>query len=387
MEPTNLPSPIRTAVAGFFVLAFAMGVGRFAFTPLLPVMQAESLLSVGEGGTLASVHFVGYVMGALLAGRLKASPRVMLGGALIAVGLSTAAMGLGHDFALWAVARWIAGVASAVALVGVSFHVAPRLAAAGRSDLQGVVFSGVGVGTAAVGLVMLWAMATGAPSDAGWLGFGAVSLLGVAAVALAPATAAPADAPKQSARGRRGAFGAWRLTLPYGVMGAGYVIPATYLPVMAKQSIADPLVFGWSWPIFGLAAAVSTLVAGRAFGRRSNRAIWIVCQLAMAVGVAAPAVWPTLAAVIVAGVAVGGTFVVVTMAGLREAHRTAPPGEAQSRLAAMTTAFALGQILGPIAAGWAYDASGGFALPLLVAGVLLAASLAPLAAARATPPA
>ncbi|MEQ9124238.1 MAG: YbfB/YjiJ family MFS transporter, partial [Alphaproteobacteria bacterium] len=117
----------------------------------------------------------------------------------------------------------------------------------------------------------------------------------------------------------------------------------------------------------------------RRFGHLGNRRLWIRCQLVMAAGLVAPAAWPSLATVILAGVAVGGTFVVITMAGLKEAHRTAPPGEAQTRLAAMTTAFAVGQILGPVAAGWAFAATGGFGAPLLVAAALLAASLAPLA--------
>jgi len=376
-------TPLGAAAAGFAILAFAMGVGRFAFTPLLPAMQADGLLTVEDGGALASIHYVGYVMGAVLAGRLRMRPQALLAGAILVVGLSTAAMGVTHDFALWAAARWAAGVASAVSLVVLSAHVLPVLAAAGRADLQGVVFSGVGVGTALVGLVMLALMAAEAPSAVGWIVFGAPTVLAAAALALAPNPAAPgATRPPPhptTAKPRRRFGAAWRLTLPYGVMGGGYIVPATYLPIMAKQSVADPLVFGWSWPIFGLAAALSTVIAARRLGHLGNRRLWIRCQLIMAAGLVAPAVWPSLGTVILAGVAVGGTFVVITMAGLKEAHRTAPPGETQARLAAMTTAFAVGQILGPVAAGWAFAATGGFGAPLLVAAALLAASLAPLA--------
>ncbi|MEQ9124006.1 MAG: YbfB/YjiJ family MFS transporter, partial [Alphaproteobacteria bacterium] len=144
-------APLGAAATGFAILAFAMGVGRFAFTPLLPAMQADGLLTVEQGGTLASIHYVGYVMGAVLAGRLRMRPQALLAGAILVVGLSTAAMGLTHDFALWGAARWAAGVASAVSLVVLSVHVLPGLGAAGRSDLQGVVYAGVGVGTALVG--------------------------------------------------------------------------------------------------------------------------------------------------------------------------------------------------------------------------------------------
>lgn len=51
MKPTV--SPARIAFFGFFILAISMGIGRFAFTPLLPMMEAEALISIEGGGLLA----------------------------------------------------------------------------------------------------------------------------------------------------------------------------------------------------------------------------------------------------------------------------------------------------------------------------------------------
>ena len=73
-----LSPTLRLALTGFMILVFAMGVGRFAFTPLLPMMQADGLLSVRDGGYLASVHFIGYAMGAVLSWRLNAPPKTVL---------------------------------------------------------------------------------------------------------------------------------------------------------------------------------------------------------------------------------------------------------------------------------------------------------------------
>ena len=163
------PSPRRMAFIGFVILMFSMGDGRFAFTPLLPIMWTEGLLSVGTGGVLASVHFVGYAMGALLAGRLTSSPKATLISSLCVLGSTTVAMGMTDAYPVWLCARWMAGFASAIVLVVVSTTLIKRLSDSGRPDLQGWVFAGVGGGIATVGLATLAIMIAGAPSRLGWL--------------------------------------------------------------------------------------------------------------------------------------------------------------------------------------------------------------------------
>lgn len=371
-------TPCRTALAGFAILALSIGIGRFAFTPMLPVMQAEGLLDIGGGGTLASVHFVGYALGALFAGRLAAMPRPILIASLALIGLSTIAMGMTDNFAIWLVARWIAGVCSALALIIVSTHLVRHLAEAGRSDLQGLVFAGVGGGIACVGLAMLGFMAVGMPSDLGWWFFGLVTLISAGAVSAVMGAEPFVSAAPAQAAGKVRFTRSWRIILPYGAMGAGYVIPAIYLPVIAQQSVAQPLVFGWSWPLFGAAAVVSTLLSARLHRRFSNRRIWMASQCVMAIGLALPAFWPNIAAVVTGGICVGGTFMVVTMAGMREAHRLSDGPGAQHLIAAMTAAFAFGQIIAPVLAGWAYAVSGSFTDPLLLGSAVLVLTLMPM---------
>ena len=60
---------IRVAFAGLAALAVAMGIGRFAFTPLLPMMQDDAGVSLAQGGYLASANYLGYLAGALWAMR------------------------------------------------------------------------------------------------------------------------------------------------------------------------------------------------------------------------------------------------------------------------------------------------------------------------------
>jgi MFS family permease len=161
-----------------------------------------------------------------------------------------------------------------------------------------------------------------------------------------------------------------RLVLCYGAFGFGYIIPATFLPAMAKAIVADPRVFGWAWPAFGAAAVVSTLYAARLSARLSHRSVWIGGQLVMALGVVAPLVLPGLAGMLAAAILVGGSFMVITMAGMQEARRVAGP-HARALMAAMTSAFALGQILGPVTVS---VLPRGFSPALILAASILALS-------------
>ena len=53
------------AATGLVCLAVAMGLGRFAFTPLLPMMLHDGLLDLRQGSYLASINYLGYLLGAL----------------------------------------------------------------------------------------------------------------------------------------------------------------------------------------------------------------------------------------------------------------------------------------------------------------------------------
>src|SRR5258705_11996282 len=109
-----------------------------------------------------------------------------------------------------------------------------------------------------------------------------------------------------------------RLVLCYGAFGFGYVIPATFLPAMAKEMIPDPQLFGWAWPVFGAAAVVSTVFAAQLNQFLSHRAIWIAGHLVMASGVVIPLIVAGLPGIMIASLLVGGTFMVITMAGMQD---------------------------------------------------------------------
>jgi hypothetical protein len=217
-----------------------------------------------------------------------------------------------------------------------------------------------------------------AGSRIAWQGLGVVALVGTAAIWSALRTGEEESA-KPSGRDAsprfQWGFDSVRLVLCYGIFGFGYIIPATFVPAMAQALVKDPLVFGWAWPVFGTAAALSTLAAAAGSRFVGNRRLWAVSHLVMALGVAAPLGWPTIGGVLVAAFLVGGTFMVITMTGMHEAQIVGGP-RATSLMAVMTVAFATGQIAGPLLVSLTVGPDANFSRPLLIGCLLLVASAA-----------
>jgi hypothetical protein len=142
--------------------------------------------------------------------------------------------------------------------------------------------------------------------------------------------------------------------------------------------VTDPIVFGLAWPVFGTAAILSTLGASALGAALSPRRLWMLCMLVMAAGVAAPLVLPGLAGILVSAVLVGATFVTITLAGMQEARRLYGAA-ARPVMAALTSAFAVGQLIGPVVIALLEKLPHGFAATLgaatlgLVAGAVLLA--------------
>ena len=349
--PGTGPSAPAIAAAGMLSLAVAMGIGRFAFTPLLPLMIQGGQVDVAAGGWIAAANYAGYLAGALTATRLRWSALRLSAVALALTVVLTAAMALSLPQALWALLRFAAGLCSAWAFVGTAVWCLGALAQRGRLAWSGAAYSGVGFGIAAAGLYCLAGAAVGHSAPALWLQLGLlaiVMLLPVVWVARGLKSAVPVPSRTATARAFAMPEGSRGLVICYGVLGFGYILPATFLPVLARSLVPDPRIFGLAWPLFGLTAAASTFVAAWAMRRAARLQVWAVSNVVMGVGVLLPSVWRSAMAVALSALMVGGTFMIVTLAGVQEI-RERTTGDATPLVARMTAAFALGQIAGPIA--------------------------------------
>ena len=143
-------------------LVLTMGVARFAYTPLLPLMQQQADLGVAEAGWLAAINYAGYLSGALIASVISdvvLKDRLYRVGMVMAV-LTTAMMGMTTNPTIWAVSRYLAGLSTTAGmLLGTGLILNWLIRHDERSEL-GIHFSGVGLGiagsAAAVALMNCW---------------------------------------------------------------------------------------------------------------------------------------------------------------------------------------------------------------------------------------
>jgi MFS family permease len=141
---------LQVLSAGIFSLILVLGVARFAYTPLLPLMQQQAGLGIAEAGWLAAINYAGYLSGALIASLISdlvLKDRLYRIGLVVAI-LSTAVMGLTTDITVWAISRYFAGLSSAAGmLLGTGLILNWLIRHHHRSEL-GIHFAGIGLGIA-----------------------------------------------------------------------------------------------------------------------------------------------------------------------------------------------------------------------------------------------
>ena len=361
-------------------LAVAMGIGRFAFTPILPLMIQEGTVHLAQTAWLSSSNYIGYLVGALsLLKSNRHSLFIVLGLTLVTLSIWLASL---SGFGWLLVLRFLAGVASAWVLVSISAFAINWLKSRQVAS-SGLIYTGVGIGITLTGLICSYfifqsatatiaAQSSFSPlSSRLWQYLGVIALLATLLVTFllakinsqfattAAAKAHPSKAlhTKASHTNPTASITPAKLKLAnvltaYGLFGFGYILPATFLPQIAKQWLSGQS-YLLIWPFFGLAAALS-VVLSQGLQRRYNNfsllGVWRASQIIMAVGTLLPALWQSLAGLILSALMVGGTFMVVTMAGLQVAASQVTHYPKYNLSALMTASFAFGQLIGPLTA-------------------------------------
>lgn len=366
-------------------LAVAMGIGRFAFTPILPLMIQEGTVHLVQTAWLSSSNYIGYLVGALSLLKSKRHPLfVMLGLSMVTLTTWLASL---SSFGWLLVLRFLAGVASAWVLVSISAFAINWLKSRQVAS-SGLIYTGVGIGITLTGLICSYfifqsatvtiaAQSSFSPlSSRLWQYLGVIALLATLLVTFllakinsqfastAAATTAAAKAhttkashTKASHTNPTASITPAKLKLAnvltaYGLFGFGYILPATFLPQIAKQWLSGQS-YLLIWPFFGLAAALSVVLSQglqRRYTNFSLLGVWRVSQIIMAVGTLLPALWQSLAGLMLSALMVGGTFMVVTMAGLQVAASQVTHYPKYNLSALMTASFAFGQLIGPLTA-------------------------------------
>lgn len=374
------PSPwtiVRQAAAA---LAASMGIGRFVYTPILPLMHAQAGLSATAGAALATANYAGYLVGAVLVSTVPTLTRSVtaLRAGLLLGAVSLAIMPATGDQQTWLVVRFVAGAASAVVFVSAVSMALSHLRHHPH-HLLGWTFGGVGAGIALSGATVLAAGTSSSWRTCWWLA--AALAAGAAAIAwgLVPTSSSTAfsdegpsdDEPRATAgseaqrtagprTGRR--FAA--LLTSYTLEGVGYIIAGTFLVAAVSENSAAAN-GSEVWIVVGLAAIPACAAWGFLARFWSRPTLLVTALLSQAFGIALAALAGGVLAALGSAILFGATFLAVGLLTLGIGAEQKVP----RAVALLTTGYSAGQVLGPLAA--APLLTGGYAPALLLAAVLV----------------
>lgn len=362
-------------IAGLFSLVLTIGVARFSYTPLLPVMMDGTFLNDASGGWLATINYMGYMLGALIAAsisNLQLKDKLYRIGLIVAV-LSTIGMALADNYILWALMRFFAGLSSAAGLLIGSGLILNWMLRHGHRAELGIHFGGLGLGialSAAVAMLMSgkldWAQQ--------WQVF---TVVGIALAVPAwlwlpkPDSSPVTKAGETLVDNEPEKSWMWLLFAAYFCAGFGYVITATFLVAIVDNQPALQGNGSMVWLVTGLAAAPACV-----FWDRVSRKVGELKALFMAygvniIGIIIPVLDNSLTALVISGILFGATFIGIVSLMLTMVGKFFPTKPAKP-MGKLTLSYGVAQIVAPAMSGMMAEATGNYNVPLILAAVIVA---------------
>jgi len=367
-------SPLLVAMALALAAAVSLGLSRFSYALLLPPMRADLGWSYLTSGAMNTVNAAGYLLGALLMSPALArigARRLLLAGSA-ASGLLLAAHGLVlSNEGLYAL-RLLTGVANAAAFISGGL-LAAQLVGAPAGLVLGIYYGGTGVGIVAAALLvppLVERQATHA-WQAAWLALGAAAWLATAVTALATRGLGAVG----RAAGARTPFGWPRFAFglaSYFLFGLGYIGYMTFVVTLLREQHLSSGFITAFYGLLGVAVMASSwLWAGMLQRHRGGQPMALLNGL-LAMATLLPVLSAQPLAVFVSGALFGGVMLSIVASTTALVRHNLPGAAWPSGIAAFTTVFATGQIVGPSLVGGLADGAGDLRSGLAVSAAVLA---------------
>ena len=353
-SPTATPKQLFTVLlAGSLVLLVVHTLGRFIYTPLLPYLVADNQFSAPDGAAVATWNYLGYLMGAMLAIRWHRIDQIrfMLPLFLAVHVLTTLIMTQTDNLTVISTTRWLNGVANGVVFVQAPALILEWLVLRNRATMSGLVYIGVGAGLlVSSGLVsgtadflegaQRWWPAALVSIPLAWWGVMQLRKLDV-----------PVREHDDSGQAITNTSLIDRASIPlflsYAGAGLGYILPMTFLPLLAKIELPDGhFLQDGTWMLVALFTIPAPWLwnkLGAIMGDLPALRLNFIIQLA---GVLAAVLWPGAIGLVLCAVLVGGTFLGTVLLTQR-IGRALHPHQGPRLSAAMVALYGFTQMVGP----------------------------------------
>jgi predicted MFS family arabinose efflux permease len=354
-----------------------LGIGRFAYSLVLPDMRDSLGWSYSAAGFMNTINAVGYLAGALIASKLikrfGLSAAVRWGTLACVVSLALCAMS--GNFVILSFARLLGGVGAAIAFVA-SGALAAMIAQSrpGRANfLLSLFYAGPGLGILSSGLIAPFVLQAFGPGS-WWIVWWAMTLLAVAMTI--PLLLAPIDTKADIADAATPTkFAIWPVLIylaGYFLFGAGYIAYMTFMIAYVRDAGGGALAQSAFWCLIGASAFVTPWVWRGVLARDSGGVSTAIILAVNATGAALPLFGHSTAWLATSALVFGISFFAVVGSTTAFVRFNYPPAAWPTAIAAMTIAFGVGQTLGPTATGAVTDALGSLSYALNAGAAMLA---------------
>ncbi len=355
------------AMAGLCASLVGLGLGRFAYTPLIPGLIAANWFSAADVVYLGAANLVGYLAGALVARSAAAHLGAVrsLRGAMILATLSCLACSMPISFAWFFAWRFLAGFAGGVIMVLAASTVLPHISSDKRGVVSGMMFAGIGLGVAASGTLVPLLLQQGLRES--WYGLAALSgLLTLISWNRWPKATHTVPVLHDTNRippSRIPPSNAIRaLLLEYGFNAFALVPHMVFLVDFIARGLGQGVAAGsYYWVLYGLGAIVGPLLTGHMADRAGFGPALKISFLLEAIAIFLPALSTAPASLIVSSVLVGGFTPGIVPLVLGRIHELIPHSAASQRIVwgRATTVFALFQAASAYGLSYLFEHSGG----------------------------
>ncbi|WP_323133311.1 YbfB/YjiJ family MFS transporter [Marinobacter sp. F3R08] len=351
-----------------------VGVARFSYSLLLPIMQDGAGLTELGGGWLATTNFMGYMAGVLLASRLhNLNYKYNLHRAYLVLSVVTsAAMVFTTDVVVWAVLRFIAGICASGGFIIASGLILKWLVKNHHRAELGIHFAGAGVSIIATSVLVEVMLTLSANWQQQWLALAAMAVIvAIPAWLWIPhpfvdgqdVTTAKDNPPSR-------VFTTFMM-LAYFCAGYGYAVSSTFIVGIVERTQGLEGRGTLAFLLIGFAATPATLVWDRVARRIGYLHALLAAYVLQMVGIILPLLNDTLPIVLLSALLFGGTFIACVSLVLTMAGKFFPSNPARF-MGVMTLAYGAAQIIAPVFTGYLAETFGGYNLGLYMsAGVMV----------------
>jgi predicted MFS family arabinose efflux permease len=353
-----------------------LGIGRFAYSLVLPDMRDSLGWSYSAAGFMNTINAAGYLAGALVAAklikRIGLAATVRWGTFACVVALALCA--LSGNFVVLSFARLLGGAAAAFGFVGGAALAATvaQTRPERANFLLSLFYAGPGLGILSSGLIAPFVLQAFGPGS-WWIVWWAMTLL--TALMIVPLLVTPMDARAGVADATPVSFAirpALIYLTGYFLFGAGYIAYMTFMIAYVRDAGGGAAAQSAFWCLIGLSAFVTPWVWRRVLALDRGGVSTAIILGVNTVGAALPLLGHSPALLATSALVFGVSFFAIVGSTTAFVRFNYPPAAWPTGIAAMTIAFGLGQILGPFATGAIIDAMGSLSYALNAGAAMLA---------------